>query len=297
MPVEARIEFQGRQRTAVGKENELAEPGEYARALLEHHSPYLLLRVRGVAPDGACAALHRAAQQATERPEALLLELSGLHELGSEGAAALTRLATAVLREGRECLLVGCAARHHALLRASGWPPGVGHHATLAAATGGRLQRDTEVVCLHLRSEAGVLRRLRAVTARLAERARATAAERFNVVLAVSEAATNAIVHGSPAGPRQQVRVTYNLGPAPPGAPRRPLVVDVADSGPGFDAWSEEEQGLGLRVIRTAADHAEFFAENPGTLVRLAFWRPGHPGCPGPPRAAPGGAGEQPWPQ
>jgi anti-sigma regulatory factor (Ser/Thr protein kinase) len=89
------------------------------------------------------------------------------------------------------------------------------------------------------------------------------------VKLAVTEAAANAIKHGSPEGPRNHVQVSFHLDPTL-------LIVDVADQGNGFDPHNtttpppgEADHGLGLLMMQRAMDRVEFYRDERGMLVRL----------------------------
>ena len=91
-------------------------------------------------------------------------------------------------------------------------------------------------------------------------------ARRFDVVLAVREALTNAVLHGNQARAEASVMLGCRFGPG-----RRQLVVSVADEGPGFDLAAQQppqdplsERGRGLPLIRF---HAQQVQAEGGTLT------------------------------
>ncbi len=84
-----------------------------------------------------------------------------------------------------------------------------------------------------------------------------------DVRLAVSEAATNAIVHGSRDGGeiRLEAHVTSDE-----------LLVSISDDGSGMKPRPDSPGlGLGLPTIATVASRVEVISEGAGTEVRIAF--------------------------
>ncbi|SRR5258706_9274474 len=110
-------------------------------------------------------------------------------------------------------------------------------------------------------------------------------ADVHGVVLASSEAAANAVEHGSRNGKPSSVALTCAVGPAG-------LEIRVVDEGPGFDYHPEEtldmeryaasgkRRGLGLYIIRQFADSTDYVREDGrNTLViRRALMRGGAAG-------------------
>jgi anti-sigma regulatory factor (Ser/Thr protein kinase) len=141
---------------------------------------------------------------------------------------------------------------------------------SLLGATQGLAQEQAGNLDLYLRSSAEMLPRLRSVVAAVASEARLTGAAQSQLASAVNEAATNAIVHGSPEGPRNHVRVTFHVD-------RTTLIVEVADQGGGFDPARVpvprpdelRENGYGLHMMRQFMDRVEFFRDDAGMLVRM----------------------------
>lgn len=91
------------------------------------------------------------------------------------------------------------------------------------------------------------------------------------VRLAVSEAATNALVHGY-RGKGGMIRVEADLDEAE-------LHIRVRDRGIGMEPRTDSPGlGLGLPVIASVADHVEVVQATPGTEVHMAFPCPVPPG-------------------
>lgn len=88
-----------------------------------------------------------------------------------------------------------------------------------------------------------------------------------DVRLAVSEAATNAVVHAY-RGVGGQIRALVNVT-------REELVVVIADRGPGMIPRTDSPGlGLGLPTITTVSDRLEVVSEGEGTELHIAFRRP-----------------------
>jgi serine/threonine-protein kinase RsbW len=91
-----------------------------------------------------------------------------------------------------------------------------------------------------------------------------------DLLIAVSEAATNAMKHGSPQGQQSTIRVRFQ-----PDGDR--LIVEVTDEGPGFDplavpvpvAEQMREGGMGVFFIRTLMDEVSFIPEDHGITVQM----------------------------
>lgn len=90
-----------------------------------------------------------------------------------------------------------------------------------------------------------------------------------DVELAVGEACTNALRHGSPRGERDEIRVKCMKS-------EHTLVVEISDNGCGFhpntlsspSPHSLTENGVGILLMRTLMDSVEF-EFGAGTTVRL----------------------------
>ena len=97
-----------------------------------------------------------------------------------------------------------------------------------------------------------------------------------NMLVAITEAVTNAIYHGNKADPKKKVNVTYNLS-------NHHLTFTIADQGPGFDYYNlpdptspenlEKECGRGIFLMKHLTDQL-IFSDN-GRVVELNFKRTG----------------------
>ena len=87
-----------------------------------------------------------------------------------------------------------------------------------------------------------------------------------DVRLAVSEAATNALIHGcATREDAQHIHVeAERVGSE--------LVIAIADDGDGMHPRADSPGlGLGLSLMATVSDRLEILQDEPGTKVRLAF--------------------------
>jgi len=93
-----------------------------------------------------------------------------------------------------------------------------------------------------------------------------------NMLVAITEAVTNAIYHGNKADPKKKISVSYLLS-------NHNLSFTVADEGPGFDFYNlpdptapenlEKECGRGIFLMKHLTDQL-IFSEN-GRVVELNF--------------------------
>jgi serine/threonine-protein kinase RsbW len=91
-----------------------------------------------------------------------------------------------------------------------------------------------------------------------------------DLLIAVSEAATNAMKHGSPQADQSRIAVHYE-----PDDDR--LIIEVTDEGPGFDPLAVpipvpeqmREGGMGVFFIRTLMDEVSFSHDEGGTTIRM----------------------------
>jgi anti-sigma regulatory factor (Ser/Thr protein kinase) len=85
-----------------------------------------------------------------------------------------------------------------------------------------------------------------------------------DVKLAVSEAATNALVHGCRRG-GETIRVKASIADGE-------LLITIADDGPGMKPRADSPGlGLGLPVIASVTRRIEIVEDDPGTELRMAF--------------------------
>ena len=93
-----------------------------------------------------------------------------------------------------------------------------------------------------------------------------------NVLVALTEAANNAILHGNCCNPDKKVQVAYKVNPSM-------LYFDIIDEGPGFNPDDlpdptdpkhlDKPHGRGVFLMKRLADEVEF--EGNGSHVRLGF--------------------------
>ncbi len=96
-----------------------------------------------------------------------------------------------------------------------------------------------------------------------------SASELTDLEVAIGEACTNALRHGSPRGEYDKIRVKCMRNESA-------LVVEITDSGNGFNPGSVKapaaahlpEGGMGIYLMRRLVDHVEFEFKT-GTTVRL----------------------------
>ncbi|HTE17358.1 MAG TPA: ATP-binding protein, partial [Armatimonadota bacterium] len=233
--------------------------------------PYLVARWSGAGSEAACEVARQAVGELLARAgERIVLDLGRLQEVGDGVARALAGSITEAHRHGRTVCLVRCSDALFRRLQAAGVTGGVVHTGSMLAATQGLTGDATGILDLHLRSTPELLSRLRHVVSAVAREAGLGAAPELQLTAAVNETVTNAIVHGSPEGVRNHVRVSFHLEPTM-------LIVDVADQGPGFDSDSLKplevgelaERGYGLHIVRQCVDRTEFYRGDRGMLVRM----------------------------
>jgi serine/threonine-protein kinase RsbW len=123
----------------------------------------------------------------------------------------------------------------------------------------------TEVSIL---SNPGYLPRLRRIVSCLADCAGMDGTEVNDAKLAITEACSNAIRHGSPGGALDRVTVRLLAGA---GA----VVAEVRDVGEGFDRALvgshpvTQPGGLGISLMERLTDKVEFVREGKGMTVRM----------------------------
>ena len=93
-----------------------------------------------------------------------------------------------------------------------------------------------------------------------------------NILISLTEAVNNAIVHGNKLDPEKTVHVTYD-------AEGTTIQFTITDEGPGFDYDNlpdptapeniEKPNGRGVFLMRNLADHCEF--KDDGRIVVLDF--------------------------
>lgn len=96
----------------------------------------------------------------------------------------------------------------------------------------------------------------------------------YNLLIALTEAFNNAIIHGNKLNPEKIVELEIYCN-------SRELRIRVKDEGEGFDLSSIEdprnpenllkESGRGIFLIKSLIDEANFYPTNDGTTIELLF--------------------------
>lgn len=136
-----------------------------------------------------------------------------------------------------------------------------------------RLTRTPPILALRTAASPGSLPVIRREVDHVA-RGLLGADRRLDVAIAVSEAATNAILHAYPAASGNEVRVTAWRDD-------RRLVVQVADDGCGFTPGDPSPRSglrLGLPLMSTLADGMRCRSDANGTCVTMCFCGAADPG-------------------
>lgn len=124
-------------------------------------------------------------------------------------------------------------------------------------ATANKSEMHRLEIAIHSRPE--LVGKVRTAIDRVARRDGLSPEEAEDLQLVVSEACTNAILHGSPLGSSNTVLISYQREPSK-------LIIEVEDEGPGFAldhddvVWPDgfEEGRRGLFLIRTLMDRVEY---------------------------------------
>ena len=99
------------------------------------------------------------------------------------------------------------------------------------------------------------------------------------ILLVLSEAINNAIVHGNKLNPNKKVTLSYKIN-------KNVLEFEIEDEGEGFDPDSipdptapeniEKEAGRGIFIIKNLCDEVEF--QKNGSKLKLKFYLPNKKG-------------------
>jgi serine/threonine-protein kinase RsbW len=233
--------------------------------------PYVIGHWLGHAPPSASETAASAVGELLSRDcSTLVLDFAKLGEVSDAVLQVLVRAMNEAQRQGRAVSLVRCPEELFRRLQAAGATGLVQHAGSVKAATQGLVSEPAGSMDLYLRSCPEFLARLRSVMSVVAKEAHLDARTEFAINSAVTEAASNAIRHGSPEGARNHIRVSFHLD-------ENALVVDIADQGRGFDPDQVpvpdpaelREGGYGLHMMRKMMDRVEFFQDERGMLVRM----------------------------
>jgi serine/threonine-protein kinase RsbW len=115
---------------------------------------------------------------------------------------------------------------------------------------------------LSLPAVATSARQMRNAAAELAAAAGMPAAMVDDVKLAVSEAVTNSVRHGSAAGAEVQMQAIVKPGR---------LEITIADQGPGHAHARDQGLGLGLPIMTAVATDLHVAQAETGTTVTMTF--------------------------
>ncbi len=226
------------------------------------------------------AELLAARQRYPESP----IDLSGLDSVDSSGIALLCELALRASCGGQRLCLRSVDPELYCLLTGAG----LDHFYAIEPATPG-CQPAAAGTPLRgcLLEFPGLAESVPLIRARIQEVARAVGfAEPAvrDILIAVSEAATNALKYGTPGGAADTILITWRV------APDR-LVLQVRDRGNGFDPLAVpapvpeqlREGGMGVYFIRTLMDEVAFEHDGAGTTVQMIkYRRPGSVALSGP---------------
>ncbi|MFN3648899.1 MAG: ATP-binding protein [Armatimonadota bacterium] len=134
------------------------------------------------------------------------------------------------------------------------------------------------VLELEYPAETWVVHDIRELVSRFIHSARLSGDDLEGLKVAISEAASNAICHGSPLGPENRVRLRCELD-------ENQIVFEIFDQGGGFRpreiALPQFEEykpsGRGLFLMRELMDEVAFTPDGDGTRVRLVKLLPRRP--------------------
>jgi serine/threonine-protein kinase RsbW len=220
------------------------------------------------------AALLQAVEQA---PGGLVIDLRAVDFIDSSGLSLLYEASRQLERRGGRVRLRDLDVHHHRLLHTVGLAecfdlePPVSRNGASPVATG---DAPPAGAVYHLPGEPASVPIIRNYVGVLAREMGFAEAGVRDILIAVSEAATNALKHGSPLGPEDKIGVCCHLE-----VDR--LVIEVMDRGKGFDPLSVpipvaeqlREGGMGIFFMRTLMDEVSFDCSHGGTTVRLVKCR------------------------
>jgi serine/threonine-protein kinase RsbW len=203
------------------------------------------------------------------------IDLGGVHSVDSSGIALLCELAVGAAVGARRPRLCAVGPDLHRLLTSAG----LDHFFAIEPAIPADGPPPKSPPCDGcLLNFPGLPESVPVIRTRIQEVARAlgfSEAAVRDILIAVSEAATNALKYGSPRGAADTIRVLWRV------APDR-LILQVRDCGNGFDPQTvpapvpEElrEGGMGVYFIRALMDEVFFQNDGTGTVVRMIKYRP-----------------------
>jgi serine/threonine-protein kinase RsbW len=206
----------------------------------------------------------------------LVIDLARVDFIDSSGLSILHEAARDAGRRGARVRLRGLDQHHHRLLHTVGLADRFDLEPPVERNGAGPVpQGDTTLGQLHCYpGEAASVPLIRNYVGAVAHEIGFPEAGVRDILIAVSEAATNALKHGSPEHERDEIAVRCHVE-------GDRLVIEVTDRGRGFDplavpvpvAEQMREGGMGIFFMRTLMDEVSFDCSSGGTTVRLVKCR------------------------
>jgi serine/threonine-protein kinase RsbW len=236
-----------------------------------------VFRLTGDLDFRAVDSLRGALREALEpAPELLVIDLAAVEFIDSSGLSVLYEAARDVGRRGGRVRLRGLDHHHHRLLHTVGLADRFDLEPPVERNGAGPVHPgDTTWGQIHhYRGEAASVPLIRNYVAAIAQEVGFCEASVRDIRIAVSEAATNALKHGSPGTDADKIAVRCHVE-------TDRLVIEVRDQGRGFDplavpvpvAEQMREGGMGIFFMRTLMDEVSFDCSSGGTTVRLVKCR------------------------
>jgi serine/threonine-protein kinase RsbW len=209
--------------------------------------------------------------------DVLVIDLSAVDFIDSSGLSVLTEAARHAARRAIRIRLRGLDPHHERLLYVVGLADRFDLEPALPR-NGAGPGRSAGSFCLgelqRFPGEPASVPRIRNYVGAVAQKIGFCETGVRDILIAVSEAATNALKHGSPRGVEDEISVHCHVE-----ADR--FIVEVTDRGRGFDPLTvpepvvEEmpEGGMGLYFMRTLMDEVSFACDCSGTTVRMVKCR------------------------
>jgi serine/threonine-protein kinase RsbW len=208
--------------------------------------------------------------------EVLVIDLSAVDFIDSSGLSVLYEAARDAGRRGLRVRLRGLDHHHHRLLHTVGLADRFDLEPPVERNGAGSVHpADTTFGQFHrYPGEPASVPLIRNYVGAIAHELGFCEAGVRDILIAVSEAATNALKHGSPGTEQDQIAVRCR-------AEADRLVIEVRDQGRGFDplavpvpvAEQLREGGMGIFFMRTLMDEVSFDCSSGGTTVRLVKCR------------------------
>lgn len=239
--------------------------------------PEAVLRLAGDLDFRAVDSTRAALQEALEpAAEVLVVDLTAVDFVDSSGLSVLYEAARDAGRRGVRVRLRGLDHHHHRLLHTVGLADRFDLEPAIER-NGRGPSRRTDTRFGQIRrypGEPASVPLIRNYVGAIAHELGFCEAGVRDILIAVSEAATNALKHGSPGDERDEIAVRCH-------AEADRLVIDVMDQGRGFDplavpvpvAEQLREGGMGIFFMRTLMDEVSFDCSSGGTTVRLVKCR------------------------